>query len=429
MSTKKNFSFHLTSFSAWREFIQAEDPAEWIPQLAEKWNSLKIGPGSPALAWTADEDRIRQHYLGKAEEKTFAGIPCWLKDLFDLRGTRTLAGARLREKVAPAEEDCLLAKKLQEAGFFIGAKTHLHEFAYGLSGENPHYGDCPHPTLEDALSGGSSSGSAWGVGAGWTPFAIGTDTGGSIRVPAAFCGLFGYRKAPDDWCQKGVFPLAPSYDTAGWFTNYSEDMTEVLEALLENGNFSNRSGGVWFPGWGMDDDELEKAFQSHIDKLGAAAPSKWLRRLHRELENSGLPYSVLQSTEAFDIHRNDLDRYKAGYDPEVWGRIDRGRHWSHQQKESARDHERRVKDTLGELLEEVGFLIMPAIPVRTPRRQDFTLALREKLLAYTSPGSLMGAPTLIIPVRLGDGRSSGLQILFASDTANGPATLLQRLRE
>ena len=122
------------------------------------------------------------------------GVPYFLKDLFDLAGTKTRAGARFLSEVRPLPaQDAAIVQAFRRCGAACAGKTHLHEFAFGLTGENPHYGDCTHPRFPGRTTGGSSSGSAAAVAAGIVPLATGTDTGGSIRVPAAFNGIWGHK--------------------------------------------------------------------------------------------------------------------------------------------------------------------------------------------------------------------------------------------
>ncbi len=149
-------------------------------------------------------------------------------------------------------------------------KSQLVEFASGLTGENPHYGDCPHPQFPNRLSGGSSSGSAALVAAGVVPFSIGTDTGGSVRVPAAFCGLYGFRLTPRDVFIADAFPLAPTMDTAGWFTANAPDMLTSWQALAGGGSSGSESDshGCYLPMSALLPDADEEVAQA-CDKAAA----------------------------------------------------------------------------------------------------------------------------------------------------------------
>src|SRR5579863_6430181 len=148
---------------------------------------------------------------------TLWGLPISVKDCFDLAGAPTSCGVTFyRELNGIATRDSWLVKRLRSAGAVITGKTHLHPLAYGITGENPEFGDCLQPGKEGALTGGSSSGACASVLEGSAVAAIGTDTGGSVRVPAALCGLAGYRASlgRGDW--RGAAHLAPSFDTMGW---------------------------------------------------------------------------------------------------------------------------------------------------------------------------------------------------------------------
>ena len=145
------------------------------------------------FAWEASESDLARS-LAVAPAGALAGVPYLLKDLFAVGGVPTRAGASFTPSpLCAPKADGRMVQSLKAAGAALAGKTHLHEFAYGLTGENAHYGDVEHPAHPDRTSGGSSSGSAAAVAAGIVPFAIGTDTGGSVRVPAAFCGLYGLR--------------------------------------------------------------------------------------------------------------------------------------------------------------------------------------------------------------------------------------------
>src|SRR6516162_3077068 len=152
------------------------------------------------------------------------GMPISVKDLFDLAGSPTSCGVHFyRDLNGIAKRDSWLVEQLRAAGAIIIGKTHLHPLAMGITGENPDYGDCVQPNDPGAFTGGSSSGAAASVQEGSVVAAIGTDTGGSIRVPAALCGLAAYRATfgRGDW--RGGAHLAESFDTMGWLFRDLED--------------------------------------------------------------------------------------------------------------------------------------------------------------------------------------------------------------
>ena len=161
----------------------------------------------------------------------FDGVPIAWKDLFDLAGTVTTAGAGFRRDAAPATTDAPLVADASRAGLVSIGKTNLTELAFSGLGLNPHYGTPVHPRVQGAVPGGSSSGSAVAVARGVVPLAFGSDTAGSVRVPAAFHDLVGYRPSMHRYALEGVSPLAPSFDTAGPFARSLRDI-RVLDAVL-----------------------------------------------------------------------------------------------------------------------------------------------------------------------------------------------------
>src|SRR6266567_2815486 len=174
-------------------------------------------------AWTLDEAaRAEEMPLGEGGafgdgRDTLWGLPISVKDCFDLAGAPTSCGTKFyRDKNGVAKRDSWLVERLRAAGAVITGKTHLHPLAYGITGENPDFGDCLQPGKEGALTGGSSSGACASVLEGSAAAAIGTDTGGSIRVPAALCGLAGYRATLGRGNWRGGAHLAESFDTLGW---------------------------------------------------------------------------------------------------------------------------------------------------------------------------------------------------------------------
>lgn len=161
------------------------------------------------------------------------GLTFAVKDLIDVAGTTTGGGNPdwLRTH-QPAERSAPVVERLLSAGASLRGKTITDELAFSLEGVNEHYGSPLNPACPDRIPGGSSSGSASAVAAGLVDFALGTDTGGSVRVPASFCGIYGMRPTHDALSLDGVLPFAPSYDTVGWFARDVETLARVGDVLL-----------------------------------------------------------------------------------------------------------------------------------------------------------------------------------------------------
>ncbi|MBS0633513.1 MAG: amidase [Verrucomicrobia bacterium] len=340
-----------------------------------------------------------------------AGVPYLLKDLFDLAGQPTFAGSTFLPEVRPAAaRDSVLVQALRAAGATCAGKTHLHEFAYGITGENPHYGDCEHPHFPGRTTGGSSSGSAAAVAAGLAPFAIGTDTGGSVRVPAAFCGLYGLRLTPCDRFIADAFPLAQSFDTAGWFTAHAADLRRVTEALCGADPLLREPRGCWL-GWPGLDAEVAAAFRPAAEKLCAPANAPLTATLNAAFATAPAIYGDIVAAEAWATHRPWAEAQRSRYDPAVWPRLSRGAMLDSAAVAHARAGHERVKAVWAAFFADHDFLVLPATPCAALTKADCTAANRARLLALTTPASLAGRPVLTVPVPLPSGLTTGLQIV------------------
>ncbi|HZT54479.1 MAG TPA: amidase, partial [Gaiellaceae bacterium] len=143
-----------------------------------------------------------------------AGRPVAVKDLLDTAGLTTTYGSAIFAGHVPTES-AEAVRRLEAVGYAVAGKTNLHEFAYGVTSQNPHYGTVPNPRAPGRLAGGSSGGSAAAIAAGEVELALGSDSGGSIRIPAAWCGVVGFKPSYGLVAERGCFPLAPSYDHVG----------------------------------------------------------------------------------------------------------------------------------------------------------------------------------------------------------------------
>jgi aspartyl-tRNA(Asn)/glutamyl-tRNA(Gln) amidotransferase subunit A len=302
-------------------------------------------------------DTLRRH--GRAPGP-LAGIPFSLKDLFDVAGEPTPAGSRLLAEAPPARAHAPLIQRMLAAGMVAVGRTNMTEFAYSGLGINPHYGTprSPWDRATGRIAGGSSSGAAVSVADGMAPVALGTDTGGSCRIPAAFCGVVGYKPTARRVPLAGVLPLAPSLDSVGPLAR-SVACCAVVDAVLAGaapgaeapaayGASSRASFGV-SPGaalavpspaeivglrlWAPENYVLEgmdpivgAAYEAALRRL-AAAGARIVRGRFAALDE--IPRinasGGLASTEAYAWHRELLARGAALYDPRVRVRIERGR--------------------------------------------------------------------------------------------------------
>ncbi|HEX2861075.1 MAG TPA: amidase [Lacunisphaera sp.] len=398
-----------------------------------------------AVAWLEPESQLAEQFDRSARSPSSAlslrGIPYLVKDLFDVAGVPTRAGATFLEKVRPTPtRDSAIVRQLAALGAVCAGKTHLVEFASGLTGENPHYGDCPHPFHPDRLSGGSSSGSAALVAAGVTPLALGTDTGGSVRVPAAWCGLYGFRLAPGNALIRDAFPLAPTLDSAGWFTAQAADMLATWQALTarnaEPRTDASASGAATPPRGcylnarrlvpGMDAavatacDYAAASLSAHADPVvEASLVLAW----HHAVE----AYVTIGMSEAHAVHRDWLVPHRKHYDPVIWQRFTDAGHFPAADIARARERLAEIRSVWRDFFRAYDYLVLPAVPCVAPPKAQATADLRRNILALTSPASLGGLPVLTLPVPLPSGLTAGLQIILPAADSPVVPWLLSRI--
>ncbi len=395
-------------------------PCPWATATQQRLTDLTAATGNSVLA--------NPSYPLKLEIGPWRGVPFLAKDLFDVAGLPTTCSSRLPPvQNCAAASDAALVLAFRSLGASLVGRTQMNEFAYGLSGENPHFGDCPHPSLPERLSGGSSSGSAYAVAAGTVPIALGTDTGGSIRVPAAWCGLYAVRLIPG-LLTEGVFPLAASFDTVGWFTRSAHDLATSLDALQPfwqtDSQPSTPTGGN-LPAsaharsterpetgrWRIASLSLAEFCQPRTVRAVEAAfhlakftdlPANLASRLKALLEPTRKAFNVLQSREAYQLHADWLARYGEQYDPAVRQRLLRGADWTAAEIADATATRERLLAWFQELFSRFDALALPSVPGPAVAAAETTPALREQLLTLTAPASLAGLPTLAVPLTLTD---------------------------
>ena len=352
------------------------------------------------------------------EKPLLYGLPVSLKDCFDLAGFPTSCGSRFyAEQSGSVGADSAVATRLRAQGASIVGKTHLHPLAYGITGENPEYGDCLQPRHPARLTGGSSSGAAASVQEGSAIAAIGTDTGGSIRVPAALCGLAGYRAsielAHERRLWRGGVHLAQSFDTLGWLFRDVRDAPLLAEALfgLRVPAPAETRVRIAFVGGGFLRDcatDVLDGFAEWQDRLRATGAS--LGEIEVAWWGEAMEiFAPIQAHEAAAIHTARTGGDFSHFERSIAERLAWGA--SIAEAEVARLRARHVefRARMDALLAEHDYLIAPCAPVtRLAAGADHSGA-RAQILRYTAPVSLAGMPVVALPV--GDG--AGVQLVAA----------------
>ncbi len=395
------------TFADWQKLT----PAEAARTVHRKAALLPPAQHRAIFAHLETEEEIVARLTETPAHAPLSGLPCVIKDVFDVGGWPTRAGSSFLTEVRPIPTaDGALVATLRAQGAVIAGKTHLHEFAYGLTGENAHSGDVEHPRFPGRTSGGSSSGSAAAVAAGIVPLAFGTDTAGSIRVPAAYCGLFGFRMTPQHPWIADAFPLAPSFDTAGWFTANATDLAHSLRALLGLRADDSPLRGAWLDLPGAEP-EVASAQRAAAEPFAEPLISSLATRLREVFAEAPAAFAALRSPEAWAVHQSWAEPMKARYTPSVYERIVAGRSVTAAAQAAARDVSARLHAAFSAVWDRYDFLVLPATPCVAPTRNQLTPSMRDLILSFTTPVSLAALPSLSLPVLLSSGLSTGLQIV------------------
>jgi amidase/aspartyl-tRNA(Asn)/glutamyl-tRNA(Gln) amidotransferase subunit A len=412
------------TFSEWQQLTPSAAARELHQRVTTRLPPLQQ---RAVIAQLYSEANLAARFATTTAGGALARVPFFAKDIFDVGGIPTFAGSTFLPEVRPTPaNDGAFVRAVKATGAVLAGKTHTHEFAYGVTGENPHYGDCEHPHFPGRTTGGSSSGSVAAVAAGVVPFALGSDTGGSVRVPATFCGLFGFRLTPrEPWISDAV-ALAPSYDTAGWFTANAPDMRTAIEALVGLHRSEREPRGCYLEMRGLDPDVAIACRESAEAFTSPAAPDlrdTLLRGFGRAVET----YNTIVALEAWEVHRTWAERYRDRYSPAVWQRLIRVQGITPAQVEAADVNTAALRELWTTFFRDYDFLVMAASPTPALTKAECTLENRARILALTSPASIGGLPVLSVPVPLPSGLTTGLQIIVNSPLSPTVSWALDRI--
>ncbi len=342
-----------------------------------------------------------------------AGIPIAVKDLFDVKGEVTRAGSRVLDGQPPAEADAAIVLRLRRAGFVIVGKTNMTEFAYSGLGMNAHFGTPRNPrdTTADRIPGGSSSGAGVAVAAGLVPAAIGTDTGGSCRIPAAFCGVVGFKPTSSRVPKEGTVPLSRTLDCIGPLAT-SVSCCAVLDSVLAGGEGEDVPS---FPEGGLRLGVLEGYVTEHLDSGVGAAFQAMLTRLSRRGvrltpltigELADLPKinakGGLVGAEAHAWHAPLLETRADFYDPWVRERFSAGRSQTAEDYIRVIEARARLRALVAERQAPFDALLLPTVQIVAPTIEslaDSAVSAPVNLLCLrnTAVGNFLDLPAISIP--------------------------------
>jgi aspartyl-tRNA(Asn)/glutamyl-tRNA(Gln) amidotransferase subunit A len=392
-----------------------------------------LGSEAMVAARSAEQEIARGTYRGPLH-----GIPIALKDLVMTRGIRTTCGSRILGDWVP-DTDATVVRRLAEAGAILLGKLNLHEFAYGPTGVNPHYGTSRNPWDPSRMPGGSSSGSGVAVAAGLCAGALGTDTGGSVRIPAALCGIVGLKPTYGRVSRAGVIPLAWSLDHVGPMTRTVTDAALLLQVLAGRDPADPTTADIPVPDYrramegeirglrlGLPKDLFFERLDPEVRAavLAAAQSLEGLGACVEEIPLPRIPHAgpasfAIIASEATAYHEPYLKTRAAEYGADVRSRLTTGQFVLASQYLKAQRARRVLRADVDAALTRVHALLLPTTPIPAPRldarevtADGVTEDVRWWLVRCTRPINVTGHPALSVPCGLtAGGLPIGLQLV------------------
>lgn len=368
------------------------------------------------------------------------GLRFAVKDVFAVAGHRSSAGnpAWLRSH-EPAAAHAAAVDKLLAAGASLRGAAHTDELMYSLGGENYHYGTPVNPRGTGRIPGGSSSGSAVAVASGAVDFALGTDTGGSVRVPSAYCGVYGFRPTHGAVSMEGVIPLAPGFDTVGWMTDSPELLLRVARVLLDAGvgkdvihlpGFGSGSGSdlgrtdadggmtrLYLPAdcWALADPDITVCLRQGLNRLRAAADETVENVISAEGLKTWMDvFRELQASEIWATHGAWIGEEQPVFGPDISARFTWAASLAGQEHSRAAALRQEIAGRLRQLLRDDCCLVIPTVPGPAPLLGGDLQQLernRSGAMMLSCIAGLAGLPQITLPVEGPEGLPIGLSII------------------
>ena len=366
------------------------------------------------------------------------GMPVAVKDNIDTFDYITTYGSAHFEGFQP-DRDALCVHRVREAGAVIIGKTLTHEFAYGPTGDRSLQGAARNPWDARCITGGSSAGSAAAVASGMVPLALGTDTGGSIRIPSALCGTVGFKPSFACVPVDGVFPLSSSLDHVGPIANHVEDARLLFEVLAGRAGTPAthpqplRVGWMTCPSFGPVDADVHQQVYGAAQQLfgDALQETDELHHLAAGMKDTLL---TLQRAEAFEVHAERMRDAPHKFEQEVRERLEVSEEVRGWQYIRAQASQAQYKAAMARLFEHYDLLVSTSVPItatevnaREVRVGEQDIDVRAAVLSYTSAWNLTGLPALSLPVGHVRGMPVGLQVIGAAGADDRLLQVMSRL--
>jgi aspartyl-tRNA(Asn)/glutamyl-tRNA(Gln) amidotransferase subunit A len=394
-------------------------PVEWTRALIERvpyWQQRThyLVDWDPERA-LAEARAAEARYLKHLTRGPLDGVLVGVKDLIDVLGQRTTAGSRWRADAPKATADAAIVATLRQAGANLQlGKLNLHEYAYGVTGTSSWFGPIHNPFDPRRIAGGSSSGSAVAAATGTMALTVGTDTGGSVRIPAAFCGVYGLKPTYGRLGLEGVVPLSPTLDHLGFLASQIDDLALVWSLVSGDSPRAHDRDHSWI--WACPSEDhtlfadraLAAAWSQFRAQLAAMTPGQRLIAVtlpHWEAMRQA--QAAILNYEVWHYHRPQFEQHPEWYQPAVRERLLAASQISHQAYRQAQALRRAMRSRYRHLVPSFHVLVLPAVAVLPPLIEEAspgTPALRDTLTQWTSPLNLLGWPALTVPWGLAAGQ-------------------------
>lgn len=409
---------------------------ETLQRIAERDGKLNCFTDIVSESALTQAAHIDQAIASGHDAGVLAGVPFAAKNLFDVAGIPTLAGSKINREHPPAAQDATAIQRLKQAGAILVGALNMDEYAYGFVTENSHYGPTHNPHDLSRIAGGSSGGSAAAVAGGLVPLSLGSDTNGSIRVPASLCGILGLKPTYGRLSRSGAFLFAGSFDHIGPFARSVVDIATAFDVMQGSDPTdpvcTKRPAEPCMPQIGLGIDGLRIAIadgyfsrpmeadvQAALEQVAKALGANQTVTIPEAHRARAAAY-VITTCEGSNLHLSNLQTRPHDFDPATRDRFLAGAMIPASWYIQAQRFRQWYRDRVRELFQQVDLILAPTTPCSAPLIGQETLVIngeemlnRPNLGLFTQPLSFIGLPILSVPIQQRDRLPVGVQIIAA----------------